>query len=272
MLRTRILTAVVLAPTVIAVVFLAPIWAFRLATALLMLTACWEFRRLANLPSLTGWVLFGLQSGLIALMYLYWDLLSQYAFVILIASCASWLLMFLRLYRFHDDQQAGIRYQSISFVSALAVISFCWFALNWLRDQSQGEILIFLLLLIIWAADVGAYFSGRQFGRTKLAPSISPSKTWEGVVGGILLSGIAAILLSRYTPLHGSGIVALLILTAVTVFSSIGGDLFISIHKRTVKLKDAGRIFPGHGGVLDRFDSLLPGASFFALGVWILVQ
>jgi len=64
----------------------------------------------------------------------------------------------------------------------------------------------------------------------------------------------------------------LLILTAVTVFSSIGGDLFISIHKRTVKLKDAGRIFPGHGGVLDRFDSLLPGASFFALGVWILVQ
>lgn len=261
----------VLAPLAIATVFIAPIWVFRLAVTLLMLTGCFEFRRLANLPPLAGWALFGLQSALIALMWLNWNLVSAYPMMVLSAACFTWLLMFVRL-RYRDSQAAGFFYQSVSFVCALAAISFCWFALNWLHDQPHGDYLVFSLLIIIWAADVGAYFSGRQFGRTKLAPSISPSKTWEGVIGGILLAGIAALLLRSYSSLSSVGIILLLLLTAITVCSSICGDLFISIHKRTVGLKDAGRVFPGHGGVLDRFDSLLPAAPFFALGIWWLSQ
>ncbi len=270
MLKTRILTALVLAPIAIAVVFLAPAWVFRLVSALLLLTGCWEFRRLANLGPRAGWLLFGLQTGIFALMYLNWDLLTEQAPAILTAGCLAWGLMFIRLIAYHDNQAADTRFQTTSFVSALAAITFCWFALGWMRDQQHGEFLILLLLIIIWAADIGAYFSGRQFGRTKLAPLISPKKTWEGVIGGIVLSGIAAILLDRYITGIGAGILPLLALTTVTVLTSICGDLFISAHKRTVKLKDAGSLFPGHGGVLDRFDSLLPGASFFALGVWIL--
>ena len=272
MLKTRILTALVLGPTILAVVFFTPPWFFRLATALLLLTGCWEFRRLANLKAPIDWILMGLQTLMIALMYINWDLFSRQPAAILSAACLAWGVMFLRLRHFADGQDAGPRYQAASFISALAVLSFSWFALAWLRDQPSGEFLILQLFFIIWAADIGAYFSGRQFGKSKLAPSISPKKTWEGVVGGILLSGIVAILLSRLTPLSETPWVLILALTAVTVMTSIGGDLFISLHKRTVNMKDAGKIFPGHGGVLDRFDSLLPGASFFALGVWVLIR
>ncbi len=270
MLKTRVLTALVMAPIAIALVFLAPAWVFRLAAALLLLTGCWEFRRLANLGPRAGWLLFGLQTAIFTLMYLNWDLFTEKAPAMLTAGCLAWALMFTRLITYRDELTADVRFQTTSFVSALAAITSCWFALGWMRDQEQGEFLILLLLIIIWAADVGAYFSGRQFGRTKLAPLISPKKTWEGVIGGIMLAGIAAILLDQYIAVIDAGILPLLFLTIVTVMTSICGDLFISAHKRTVKLKDAGSLFPGHGGVLDRFDSLLPGASFFALGVWIL--
>jgi phosphatidate cytidylyltransferase len=270
LLKTRILTAVILAPIAIALVFFAPMWMFRLTAALLMMIGCWEFHRLAMLKSAATWLLYSLQAGLIILMYLNWETVSAYSGPILIAACIAWTLMFLRLAGNHENQDAGSRFQAASFVSALVAITSCWFALCWLRDQTHGEYLILLLLIIIWAADVGAYFSGRAFGKTKLAPVISPKKTWEGVAGGVILAAITALLLSKFVPGTDSSLFALMSLTAVTVMTSICGDLFISLHKRTVKLKDAGSLFPGHGGVLDRLDSLLPGSVFFAMGIWIL--
>jgi phosphatidate cytidylyltransferase len=211
-----------------------------------------------------------LQAGLIILMYLNWEKINAHAGAILAASCVAWIVMFLRLFGFRDNQAAGLSYSTASFASALVAITSCWFAICWIRDQSHGENLILLLLIIIWAADVGAYFSGRAFGKTKLAPSISPKKTWEGVVGGILLAGVAALVVARFAPGIDSPFIPLMLLTAVTVLTSVCGDLFISLHKRTVNLKDAGSLFPGHGGVLDRLDSLLPGSVFFATGIWIL--
>jgi len=259
-----------LGPAILAVLFFAPDWLFRLAAAALLLTGCWEFRRLANLGAISGALLFVLQAALIGLMHYYWGVFSQQAAVFLLGACMAWLLMYLRLYTYRDNLDTGTGYQLRGFASALVAISGCWYALSWLRDQPEGQYLILLLLFIIWAADVGAYFAGQWFGRTRLAPKISPKKTWEGVIGGILLATLITLILSRLTPLAASPVLQLLLLTVVTVMSSIGGDLFISIHKRSVKLKDAGRIFPGHGGVLDRFDSLLPGSVFFALAVWKL--
>jgi phosphatidate cytidylyltransferase len=261
---------VVLAPAGIAMIFLAPAWVFKLVVVLFMLTGTWEFRQLAGLRTAPGLALLALQSFIMALMFLYWPIVTGHAFAILLAACFAWCLMFLRLARYRAERAPDLSFRTTSFLSALAGVTICTFSLSLLRDQAHGEFLILLLLIIIWAADIGAYFSGRYFGRTKLAPVISPKKTWEGVVGGIALAGTAALLLAHFTPGLEAAAGPVIILVAVTVLTSVGGDLFISIHKRTVKIKDCGKIFPGHGGVLDRFDSLLAGAPFFALGIWVL--
>jgi phosphatidate cytidylyltransferase len=144
--------------------------------------------------------------------------------------------------------------------------------LSWLRDQPRGDVMVFLLFLLIWASDVGAYFSGRLLGRRKLAPTISPKKTWEGVYGGMALAVAAAFLLAKVITDLDIPPMALVIMSLVTTLSSVGGDLFISIHKRTMGVADTGTLFPGHGGILDRYDSLLAGAPFFALAYALLAQ
>jgi phosphatidate cytidylyltransferase len=226
-LRTRIFTALVIVPTTVAIVFLPPPWLFRLLIAVVLMTGCWEFRRLADLGSVAGWALAGLQAVIIGLMMVYWPALEAAATEILAAACLAWLLMFTRLFVFRDDEKPGSGYR-------------------WLG------------------------FSGRQFGDRKLAPLISPKKTWAGVYGGIALAAAAAFLWSWAIAGLDIPAAALVVMTALTALASVGGDLFISIHKRTVGLKDTGTIFPGHGGVLDRYDSLLAGAPFFALAYGLM--
>ena len=119
------------------------------------------------------------------------------------------------------------------------------------------------------AADIGAYFSGRRFGRVKLAPSISPGKTVEGFFGG--LAFVALIYIPVLFYLFSADAASLLLLTVlVTAVVSVGGDLFESKLKRHVGLKDSSQILPGHGGILDRIDSILAGVNFFALGLLVL--
>ena len=272
MLKTRIITALIIFSATLALVFLPPSWLFRLLTALVLLTACWEFRRLADLPAAPGWVLQSLQIAIIALMMYFWPAVRAEAIIILGAACAAWLLMFSRLFVFREGEKPGGNFRRLGFLSALGAITFCWFSLSWLHDQPNGSFIVFLILLIIWASDVGAYFSGKQFGRHKLAPMISPKKTWEGVYGGIALAIAAAFLWSFLIAGLNIPASALLTMTVLTTLASVGGDLFISIHKRTVGLKDTGSIFPGHGGILDRYDSLLAGAPFFALAYGVLAQ
>jgi phosphatidate cytidylyltransferase len=267
MLKTRVLTALIIGPTALLVIFVAPPWGFRLAVALLLLIGSWEFRRLAGLGRAWGGVLIAIQLLTILLLMKNWSALDELSLTLLAAACLTWCLMFLRLVTFRDGQAPDISYHILGFGSAYAGITFAWFALAWLRDLAQGQFWILLLIIIIWAADIGAYFSGRAFGKRKLAPAISPGKTWEGLLGGLLLALLAAFALVRLGPWLNAGSTAVIILTAVTVLASAGGDLFISIHKRTMGLKDTGTLFPGHGGVLDRFDSLLAGAPFFALGL-----
>lgn len=272
MLKTRIITALIIVPATIALVFLSPGWLFRLVMAAFLLIGCWEFRRLADLSATQGWILQGVQLVLIALMIFFWPEVKGQSLIVLGAGCLAWLFMFGRLSFYRDGEQAGSSYRLLSFVSALVAISICWYSLCWLQDGPGGSFVVFLLLLIIWASDVGAYFSGKQFGRRKLAPTISPNKTWEGVYGGMALAIAASFLWSEHISGLHIPMLALITLSVLTTLTSVGGDLFISIHKRTVGMKDTGTIFPGHGGVLDRYDSLLAGAPFFALAYRVLAQ
>jgi phosphatidate cytidylyltransferase len=270
MLKIRVLTALVIGLLTFMVIFLLPPWAFRLAVAILWLTGSWEFTRLAGLGRISRWLLFGFQLILIGLMMRHWNAIAGHALTFLTAAGLTWCVMFLRLVTFRPGVGPGINYRLVSFFCALAGISFAWFALAWLRAQADGEFLILLLIFIIWAADTGAYFTGSLLGKHKLAPSISPGKTLEGLFGGVLLAVLIALLVSRLTLATPPAPAPLIILTVGTVLAAAAGDLFISLHKRVMSLKDTGRIFPGHGGALDRFDSLLTGAPFFALGILML--
>ena len=265
MLKTRVLTALAILLTTLAVVFLAPAWLFRLVVAVLMMIGCWEFRRLGDLSERAGIALLVLQALIVGGLLLTWPAAARDASLLLVGACLAWLLLFTRLALYRPGVAPDARYRRLGFASAVGSLSFCLFALCWLREQPQGPFLVFLLFLVIWAADVGAYFSGRFLGRHKLAPRISPNKTWEGVAGGMLLATAAAFLLVYLVPGLQANTAALVVLALATTLASVGGDLFISFHKRSVGLKDTGRLFPGHGGVLDRYDSLLAGAPFFAL-------
>lgn len=265
MLRTRILTALVIFPVTLAVVFLSPPLLFKGMIALLLMIGASEFGRISNLPASGRTVLMLVQAVVFAALLFAWQDVAPYALPVFVGSCAAWLILFTRLPLYRAGTEPGTAFRLIGFFSALLALTSCWFALGWLHEQSNGPLVVFQLLLIIWAADVGAYFAGKQFGRHKLAPVVSPNKTWEGVYGGIALALVATWAWSGPIANLGFEPLAQVALAVVTTFASIGGDLTISLHKRTVRLDDAGRLFPGHGGVLDRYDSLLAGAPFFAL-------
>jgi phosphatidate cytidylyltransferase len=268
-LKIRIITALGILVAAFVVLFILSASQFRLAMAALFLIGTWEFSRLAVLRMPLRILLLVIQSMLLTAGIVSWGALAPLTLALLTAACLIWCLMLLRLLSFRGDHNVGLNYKMLSFFSALASISFAWFALAWLRDQPSGEWLVLLLMFIIWAADVGAYFSGKLFGKHRLAPTISPGKTKEGLLGGLLLALLAAQLVAY---LSGTFIVPswpLVLIALITTLVSAAGDLFISIHKRTSGVKDSGHIFPGHGGVLDRFDSLLAGAPFFALGIYL---
>jgi len=270
MLQTRIITALGIALVAFVVLFVFPASTFRIFMAVLLLLGSWEFSRLAVLNTASASLLLVFQAVLLSLALYQWNGLATLSLPILTAACLSWFLMILRLFSFRPGASAGLNYRMLSFFSALAAISFAWFALCWLRDQAAGEWKVLLLLFIIWAADIGAYFTGRAWGQHKLAPNISPGKTREGLVGGLLLALLIAQLLAFFSGSFTAPSWSLASITLVTALVSAAGDLFISIHKRTAGVKDSGHIFPGHGGVLDRFDSMLAGAPFFALGIILL--
>jgi phosphatidate cytidylyltransferase len=147
-------------------------------------------------------------------------------------------------------------------VAGLFVLIPAWFALVKLHEHGPS-VLLFLLLLVV-AADVGAYFSGRKFGRNKLAPKVSPGKTWEGVFGGLFGAAlVAAVGVSWF----GVPAVPFVALSLIAVIASIVGDLTESLFKRHAGIKDSGSLLPGHGGVLDRVDSVTAAAPVFLIGL-----
>ncbi|MDN5619740.1 MAG: phosphatidate cytidylyltransferase [Psychrobacter sp.] len=129
------------------------------------------------------------------------------------------------------------------------------------------------VFLLVWCADSGAYFVGRKLGRRKMAPNVSPNKSMEGLAGGLVTGLLVVVAISVFKlQLTGASLVAFFALSALTILASVLGDLFESMLKRRAGVKDSGTILPGHGGVLDRIDSLLSATPIFALGFWAMQQ
>lgn len=268
MLKQRIMTALILLPLVLAAIFAAPAPWFLVILAVILLRGSWEYSLLAGSSGQAArYSLVVTQAIILAILFSYRDLWVDHVLVFLSVSCALWLLMFVRLSRYRTEAKPDKTYRAVSFTTSIISITTGWFAFGWLRMQEEGSWLILLLLLIVWAADTGAYFAGINFGKKKLAPLISPGKTRAGLLGGLIAAPLVALLAASLMPITKIDPVWLVLLGSITALVSVGGDLMISLHKRTSGVKDSGNLLPGHGGILDRVDSLIAAAPFFALGM-----
>jgi phosphatidate cytidylyltransferase len=263
------MTALILVPMVIGAVIWLPSDYLAVAVAVVILQGAWEWSLLAGLSNRGARLLYLLLIS-IALFGLWRFDSPLIVLMVLVIACLWWLIQAFRLLWVRQvARQHGF---SLSQAGAgLLVLIPSWLALFTLHRQGDwGPVLVLFLLILTWVADTLAYFAGRRWGRHKLAPLVSPGKTREGAYGamvGALVCG--ATLAWQLADSPGQGI-ALVVLCLATAMLSILGDLRESLLKRQRGAKDSGNLLPGHGGVLDRIDSLTAAAPVFAVGIlWL---
>jgi len=257
MLRQRVITALVLAPFVFLVILGVPHSITAAVLSLLVLAGAWEW---SAFPGFTqhsarlGYVAF-----IAACVAAAWSIGVDNAQLdlLLYAALAWWMLALLWI-----ALAPGKVNRATAAVAGLFVLVPVWLALVRLHAL-RPQLLLFLLLLVV-AADIGAYFAGRRFGEHKLAPKVSPGKTWEGVFGGLLAAALMAAVGVWWFKMNTVPFMALCVVVAV---ASVVGDLTESLFKRHAGLKDSGSLLPGHGGVLDRVDSVTAAAPVFVIGL-----
>ncbi len=270
MLLQRILTAFVLVPLTILIIWLASEPVFAVALGIAFLAAMWEWSSLAGVQARAGRVALLLLTA--CLFALLWWLRATIATPLTIAAgVAWWLVACLWLRRFAFAAAPTFENRAIKLLAGVFVIVPAWMALVSIHSHSpHGHWWVLLTLVIVWASDIGAYFSGRRFGKRKLAPQISPGKTWAGAYGAMVAGLLVAEVGGWLLGVRGAQLASLALLAAATVAVSIVGDLIESLMKRHAQVKDSGTIFPGHGGLMDRMDSVFAATPVFAAGLLLL--
>lgn len=270
MLKQRILTAIPLALVVLGTIVYLDSQYVSYLLALIMFVSLLELGNLVGIQGkfiqwglallmLGGFFLLLPQMGIRALFY------HSYLGLLL------WVTILLAMmhYRF-----SGAWSSRVKLLAGLLSSVLLWICVNGLMfihtHFTQGGWLLMYLLTLVWVADIGAYFSGKRFGKHKLAAGISPGKTWEGVIGGLLLNALWISLVYQLVQGWGLSYLWFLLLGLVTSALSVVGDLYESILKREAGLKDSGRILPGHGGILDRIDSVIAATPVYLAGLYML--
>lgn len=264
MLKQRVVTALILAPLTIWAIIALPVGGFALLFGVITLLGAWEWGRIVGLQSARQLLFPAAIAIVLGTLYRHLDnhLLIN---VVAASALAWWLVALLQVVTFPASERFWVRSAWSRAVAGLLILAPAWLAMV-LIHQRLGAGYILLLLFLIWGADTGAYFAGRAFGRRKLAPKVSPGKSWEGVYGA-LLSTVVLALAGYYWLEPSLGLLPFLLLCLLVVMVSILGDLTESLFKRITHIKDSGGLLPGHGGILDRIDSLTAAAPVFALGV-----
>jgi phosphatidate cytidylyltransferase len=272
MTKTRLLAALAMAPIAIAAILLLQTpWIMALA-AVIFLIGLWEWFELAEIEdTLARTVL--LVANLALMVAIVWASRSATGYSYVLFQLASvigvvwWLLalLWLRNYSFASNHETWARMFKLA-AGALATIP-AWCALGWIHaTRPDGHLWLFTALAIVWAADSGAYFAGRMYGKRKLAPTVSPNKTIEGLLGGVaagIAVGLCGALLAGAS---GSQLPLVALVALAAILASVVGDLYESLLKRHAGVKDSGSLIPGHGGILDRIDGVLAALPVFALG------
>ena len=271
MLLQRAITAAILAPLVILVILFASTAVFAAVAAVAFLAALWEWARLSGLKSVALQAVWLIVSAAV-FVPLWMARFTLVAPAVVGLGVLWWLVACIWLRHFAYGAAPTLENRALKLLAGVFVIFPAWVAVITIHaGLPHGHGLALLSLVIVWAADIGAYFSGRTFGKRKLAPQISPGKTWAGAYGA-LAAGVVVTALGGWWLLdvHGGQLIGLAVLAAVTVGASIVGDLIESLMKRHAQVKDSGTMIPGHGGMMDRLDSVFAALPVFAAGVMLL--
>ena len=265
MLKQRIITALILLPIALCGFFLLEGSAFALFIGLVVTLGAWEWARLAGFEAQSMRVAYG---AVVAAMLLVLHLVPGLAPWVLGAAVLWWgVATFLVLtYPKTSEHWASA---ACKLVIGLLILLPAWQGLVLIKQYPLGNWLIMAVMVLVWGADIGAYFSGRAFGKRKLAPLVSPGKSWEGVYGGLLLSLVITLVVGLVRDWSVGQLLMGLIGAAISVFISVVGDLTESMFKRQSGIKDSSNLLPGHGGVLDRIDSLTAAIPLFAVLLWM---
>lgn len=275
MLKQRVITAIIIATVFISALLFLSAYSFSLMMAVVVIYAAWEWSDLSSISNKAIRLAYVL--SVVALL-----VLSGYALGLTIPisrpsslnvdtskSLMAWLAPWwaIALLWVQGYPSSAVIWGScwIRGILGYLVLVPAWLALVILIHATQGGWLIFMVVLIVALADIGAYFSGRKFGKHKLAPNVSPKKTWEGLFGGVVTNILLVIVVGVFLKLASNQWLMLLGVVMITVLASVLGDLLESMIKRHRGIKDSGNILPGHGGILDRLDSLTAALPVFTL-------
>jgi len=267
-LMQRIITGVILGVVVIGTILFADTLWSRILFAVVLFTASRELLvltiKMADIPAALVAALF---------VILFWGSLTVVNPLLIywqsLAGLALWILISFGLLAYRYNGNWPLLPRVLMLGIGLDLLWICVHDLVYLNEVYGAGMLLYLFSLV-WIADIGAYFSGRKFGKHKLAPTISPGKTWEGLIGGLLANLVWIVGVYQLSSGWGLGLPQFLLISLATSLISVVGDLFESILKREARVKDSGKLLPGHGGVLDRVDSVIAAAPVFVAGIFIV--
>lgn len=287
MLKQRILTALVLLPVALGCIFFLSLNGFAIFALLALTIGAWEWSPLMGVTRLAGRIAYTvLVAACIVGLYLLAPVnqlwgeqgLALPFLLVISAGVIWWLFAILIIINFPRSKRLWHRSRMYVGVFGILILVPAWAALLSLRALNYdvnplfGAWTVLFVFALVWAADVGAYAAGRLLGKHKMIPAVSPNKTIEGLCGGIVLAFIVMVLVAQFVPVPTELSVGFYLVGLATVIVSVFGDLSESMFKRCAGVKDSGSILPGHGGILDRIDSLTSALPIFALGYYFFIH
>ena len=273
MLKQRITTGLIMVGLFLAAIIFLPLPALALLLGILIGMGAWEWSRLAGWGSPVARALYvAVVIAALGAIYTYCQLgdspAREQVQPFLGVACLWWsfALLWVKSY-----PSSAVLWRTVAMRSLMGLLIMvpAWMSAVFLLSYPRGGLLLAVMVVVVASADIGAYFSGKKFGRHKLAVLVSPAKTWEGFWGGMAACTLLAVLLWYLLPDQAAHIelASVVAVTITTALASVVGDLTVSMVKRESGVKDSGSLLPGHGGVLDRLDSLCGAAPVFALGL-----
>lgn len=282
MLKERIFSAIVMIAVVLAAIFWLPPLPFAILLSAVVVLGMWEWAQFVGFKSQMARVIVGGVTTCILLLLIIANtdyiraarFLTDASVITLFVACIWWVIALGLVVTYPKSSALWAKSVVAKFMFGICTLFPFLIGLlairfnNYTLNAFQGTYLLLYVFLLVWGADSGAYFFGRAFGKHKLAPKVSPGKSWEGALGGLLTSGVIAFIFLQVTPSDVFGrelsTVPFIAVSVATVAISVLGDLAESMFKRQAGVKDSSNLIPGHGGILDRIDSLTAAIPFFA--------